>query len=144
MAFLTWETRAGCQRLELGDVAVLGRVEECDVMLPAPEVSRQHARIRRDAARWLFEDESSRNGSYINGAPSQSATTLTDGDTISVGPFRLTFSTEPTTQPPPLPTGSAPVEPLSAMASLDLSRTLAPVAPGNSATLSRRLQLLSL
>ncbi|MBT3295032.1 MAG: FHA domain-containing protein [Verrucomicrobia bacterium] len=142
MAVLTWETSTGRQRLELGDVAVLGRVAECDVVLPAPEVSRQHARIRRDAARWLFEDEGSHNGSYINGTLSTATTALADGDIIHVGAFRLTFNTGATSPlpSPPLAGNGDQAASLSALASLDLSRLHAPMAAGNSVDISRRLQ----
>ena len=146
MALLTWYTGTRRQQLELGDIAVVGRGAEADVVLASPQVSRRHARIRHADGNWLFEDQGSHNGSLINGTPCTQAT-LTDGDVIGIGPYQLSFSTAPVipspAQPPAARTRDSAVdlvEPLSAMASLDLSRDHAPMVAQDTIDLSRRLQ----
>jgi two-component system NtrC family sensor kinase len=147
MAAVTWQTGEGLQRLELDEVTVVGREAESDVSLGSPQVSRQHAHIRHAGDAWLFEDRGSHNGSRINGTPSIQ-TQLADGDVISIGPFQLHFMLDSAAPPPHRELSGHPAqggqrdlaEPLSAMASLDLSRVQAPRGPQETIDLSRRLQ----
>ncbi|MDP6631723.1 MAG: ATP-binding protein [Kiritimatiellia bacterium] len=145
MALLTWHTGTRRRQLTLGEITVIGRGAESDVVLESPQVSRRHARIRHLNADWLFEDQGSHNGSLINGQL-RTQSTLTDGDVITLGPFQLTFAIAPATRPPvPRPdirardSANDLSEPLSAMASLDLSRAHAPAAQ-DTVDLHRRLQ----
>ena len=48
-------------------VCVLGKAAEADVPLDNPFVSRMHARILRDGARFQLRDLGSKNGTYVNG-----------------------------------------------------------------------------
>jgi len=50
-----------------GDSAILGRHPSCDIVLEEGAVSRQHARVFRDAGMYYVEDLGSRNGTYVNG-----------------------------------------------------------------------------
>ena len=50
-----------------GDRAVLGRHPECDIVLDAAAVSRQHAQIVQDGGDYFIEDLHSRNGTFVNG-----------------------------------------------------------------------------
>ena len=50
-----------------GDRAVLGRHPDCDVVLDAASVSRQHAQIVKDQGQYFVEDLHSRNGTFVNG-----------------------------------------------------------------------------
>ncbi|MDP6810525.1 MAG: FHA domain-containing protein [Kiritimatiellia bacterium] len=56
MALLTWHTGTRRRQLTLGEITVIGRGAESDVVLESPQVSRRHARIRHLNADWLFED----------------------------------------------------------------------------------------
>jgi transcriptional regulator with GAF, ATPase, and Fis domain len=47
---------------------VIGRDPQADVCVPEQAVSRQHARIAFDGARWVLTDLGSRNGTMVDGA----------------------------------------------------------------------------
>jgi phosphoserine phosphatase RsbU/P len=51
----------------LGDVCVVGRSRACNIYIGEPTVSRQHARVTRDGARFVIEDLGSGNGTQVNG-----------------------------------------------------------------------------
>jgi pSer/pThr/pTyr-binding forkhead associated (FHA) protein len=49
-----------------GEGSVIGRAPECDISIPDPDVSRQHARvILHNAGVWV-QDNNSRNGVFVN------------------------------------------------------------------------------
>jgi pSer/pThr/pTyr-binding forkhead associated (FHA) protein len=54
-------------------------------------VSRRHAEIRPDRDQFLISDGGSLNGTYVNRRPVDTVT-LSDGDEIAIGIFRLVFS----------------------------------------------------
>ena len=56
-----------------GDEAVVGRYPFCDIVLPSHSVSRQHARIVREADGFYIEDLDSLNGTFVNGTRLSSA-----------------------------------------------------------------------
>lgn len=73
-------------RHRLGDIALIGRAADAEVRLSGRDVSRQHARIRRDDnGVFHLEDLGSRHGVRLNGLPSQGSTQLKLGDRITVG-----------------------------------------------------------
>ena len=74
-------------------VTVLGRHPECDVILDAGAVSRQHARITRRGQELLLEDLKSRNGTYLNGHMISGSTALTDGDLLRICDLEFSFHT---------------------------------------------------
>lgn len=59
--------------LEIGDTYVLGRDERCSTRLCGPDISRRHARLTRDGPHLVLTDLGSRNGTFVNGRPVQSA-----------------------------------------------------------------------
>lgn len=69
----------------------LGRHPDCDVELADVTVSRRHAEIRPDRDQFLISDGGSLNGTYVNRRPVDTVT-LSDGDEIAIGIFRLVFS----------------------------------------------------
>jgi tRNA A-37 threonylcarbamoyl transferase component Bud32 len=71
------------------DVTVLGRGRQCDIVLPALKVSRQHCRIRRRPDAVVIEDAGSRSGTYVNGRCVKSAE-LQDGDRIDLAGEQFT------------------------------------------------------
>jgi serine/threonine protein kinase len=74
----------GEQFLLTAAVSVLGRSTECDVRLPAPQVSRRHCRIVREPGRVQVEDLDSARGTLVNGRKVRSAL-LRDGDQLQLG-----------------------------------------------------------
>ncbi len=71
---------------------VIGRGEDCDIVLPDRQVSRHHFRVVRDDNGYNVEDLGSKNGTYINGAPVRGSMQLQDGDEIQVAlSVRLLF-----------------------------------------------------
>jgi DNA-binding response OmpR family regulator len=75
---------------------VIGRSEDCDVVLVERRVSRRHAQIRRlDSAAsltYVLEDLGSRNGTYVNGREVTEPHILQDGDEIQIALcVRLSF-----------------------------------------------------
>jgi pSer/pThr/pTyr-binding forkhead associated (FHA) protein len=76
-----------------GDPFVIGRSRECDLVLDDPNVSRQHAELRREDGGWAVHDLGSTNGIKLNGKRSRGGR-LNPGDEITLGISRLTFEQE--------------------------------------------------
>jgi pSer/pThr/pTyr-binding forkhead associated (FHA) protein len=72
--------------------ASIGRVDEHDVVLVEPGVSRNHAAIRDDMGVFLLEDLGSANGTRLNGEAVKEPEVLRDGDYITLGQSTLQFS----------------------------------------------------
>ncbi len=69
---------------------VIGRLPECDVVLPDSNVSRRHAELRRKGDGVFVTDLGSTNGTRVNGAPVREQL-LASGDEVTVGSTRLIF-----------------------------------------------------
>jgi len=67
------------------EMMVIGRRQDCDLMIPLGEISRKHCRIIRDGDSLRLEDLGSSNGTFHNGRRVQEAV-LEAGDTVQVGP----------------------------------------------------------
>ena len=77
------------QRLALpADSTTIGRSIDCDCVVTDPSVSRRHARLRRDGARWLLRDLGSRNGTRVNGMRVTDEVEVRPGDQLSLGGAR--------------------------------------------------------
>jgi len=63
----------------------IGRDICCDLVLADTTVSRQHARLERDAAGWLLQDLGSTNGTRLNGWLVSSPVPVRAGDQVSFG-----------------------------------------------------------
>ena len=75
------------------EVAAIGRVEDNDVVLIEPGVSRLHARVYAEHGVYMLDDLESANGTRLNGERvAASSEVLRDGDYISVGQTTLQFS----------------------------------------------------
>ena len=71
---------------------IVGRGQDCDLVLLDRQVSRHHARIRRTAEGYVIEDLSSKNHTHLNGVRIENEVVLQDGDEIQVAlAVRLTF-----------------------------------------------------
>ncbi len=69
-----------------GDAFVVGRREECDVVLPYDsQISRQHARLFKKDGKWYVQDLDSRNGTYIGKQKITAAIPLESGQMFRVG-----------------------------------------------------------
>jgi hypothetical protein len=83
----------------LGDKVIVGRGEQCEVRLSDPEVSGQHAQIKRSRGSYTYLDLQSENGSYLNlGGRFERLTShhaLADGDEIRLGNTVLQFIRTP-------------------------------------------------
>ena len=73
------------------DEVSLGRAPENDLVLTNFTISRLHAKIVKDRAGYRILDQSSRNGTQVNGEP-VTAAPLRDGDGILLGKFPIRFS----------------------------------------------------
>jgi len=72
------------KRWMLQGAIILGRDEQCDVVIPDRQVSRQHARITPTSGGILLEDLGSKNGTHCNGAPVDGNILLQDGDVVQI------------------------------------------------------------
>jgi len=82
--------RSGESFTPQGDRTTIGRSPDCGIFLDDVTVSRRHAALVRRNDRWLIEDESSLNGTFVNRKRVESAE-LSDGDELQIGKYRLTF-----------------------------------------------------
>lgn len=91
-AFLVAEGK----RFVLGPAgAVIGRSQDCDVMLQDSNVSRRHARVSVGAdGTWAVEDLGSTNGVLVNGARVTRSQPLLAGDRLTLGTVDATFEVE--------------------------------------------------
>jgi pSer/pThr/pTyr-binding forkhead associated (FHA) protein len=82
--FVRSESQQG-QEFEVGDVVVLGRSEETDVVLDDPYASEFHLRLVSQENGMMLHDLGSTNGTYVNGRRVSAPTEMKRGDTIQVG-----------------------------------------------------------
>jgi hypothetical protein len=74
------------------DPLVIGRLPECSISLPDPNVSRRHAEVSRLGDEVVIRDLGSTNGTRVNGL-AISEHVLADGDEIALGSTTLRFET---------------------------------------------------
>lgn len=67
----------------------IGRGEDNTVRLTERNISRKHARLARDAERWVVFDAGSYNGCYVNGSRVSQRQELAHGDLVQLGDYRL-------------------------------------------------------
>jgi Protein of unknown function (DUF3662)/FHA domain len=73
---------------------MIGRSRRCDVVLPDPNTSRQHAEVRREGDAYVIIDLDSTNGVLVNRRAVKRAV-LQDGDRIELGATELRFERRP-------------------------------------------------
>ena len=71
-----------------------GRHPDSDIFLDDVTVSRRHAEFRMETGEFQVVDVGSLNGTYVNREPVDTAT-LTSGDEVQIGKFRLVFLSGP-------------------------------------------------
>ena len=79
----TGQSNAARWHLDQEEV-IIGRGPECDIIIDDRQVSRRHARIRREFEGFTIEDLESKNGTYLNGVSIRDAVVLQDGDVIQI------------------------------------------------------------
>jgi adenylate cyclase len=84
---LTYTDHAGAPvRVELREgTTIIGRGAASTVVVNAPSVSRQHARLKVTGERCLLSDAGSSYGTYLNARPLTAETELAAGDTFQCG-----------------------------------------------------------
>jgi hypothetical protein len=68
----------------------VGRLADNDIVLDDKRVSRHHAELTGNGARWVLRDVGSTNGTAVNGKIVKEAV-LKSGDTISLGGLEVTW-----------------------------------------------------
>jgi hypothetical protein len=63
---------------------LVGRDEECDLVISDRQVSRRHVCITRENDQYILRDLDSKNGTFVNGQEVQGDYTLQDGDEIQI------------------------------------------------------------
>lgn len=76
---------------------LIGRLEECNVVLDDQSVSRRHSRLTQREDGWVVEDLGSKNGTAVNGAQIQEPVVLGHRDILRVGLYLLRLVIEPMT-----------------------------------------------
>jgi len=78
------------QRFEIRDGWTIGRSRTCQIQLPDPSISRQHARFRLSQGQWFIQDLQSSAGTFVNDRKVD-ATSLRIGDRIRMGSSEFEF-----------------------------------------------------
>lgn len=82
--------KAGARYALDADLVAVGRDPQSDIFLDDITVSRLHAEIARDGARYSIRDVGSLNGTYVNRQLVDQGE-LNEGDEVQVGKFKLVF-----------------------------------------------------
>jgi pSer/pThr/pTyr-binding forkhead associated (FHA) protein len=99
------------QRWALSHPLILGRGDNCDIIIPDRQVSRQHARLVLTEQGVLLEDLGSKNGTHLNGKLMNEGLLLQDGDSVQVALVqKFIFLSSDATVPLPLDHGSLETE----------------------------------
>jgi pSer/pThr/pTyr-binding forkhead associated (FHA) protein len=70
---------------------LLGRDEDCQICLPAPNVSRKHSMLSWNGEDYIIEDLDSTNGTFVNNVNIRRCV-LRNNDQISIGLALIVFS----------------------------------------------------
>jgi hypothetical protein len=65
-------------------VTIIGRSDDCHVVVDDRQASRHHARITQTEDGYVLEDLASKNGTFLNGQPLTVPAVLKDGDEIGI------------------------------------------------------------
>ena len=63
---------------------VIGRGNDCEVILPERQISRYHAEILHETGKFFLHDLESKNGTHLNGNQVKGTVPLNDGDEIQI------------------------------------------------------------
>lgn len=76
------------------EMLTIGRLPECDLQLPSPLVSREHARLYCGPGGVELEDLNSTNGTFVNHRRLAGRTRLAEGDRVAIASFLFVFTGE--------------------------------------------------
>ncbi|MCH2149607.1 MAG: FHA domain-containing protein, partial [Phycisphaerales bacterium] len=78
-----------------GGSSIVGRSADCDIRLPAPTVSRQHATVEYTGDHWTIRDHGGTNGTFLNDVrlDAHDVSLLAEGDRLQIGPWTLQVGT---------------------------------------------------
>jgi DNA-binding winged helix-turn-helix (wHTH) protein len=76
----------------LKEEIIIGRDENCDVVVSHCLVSRRHSRIRWDGVRFILEDLQSTNGTFVNNTRLAKAYYLKNKDELRIGANHYEFA----------------------------------------------------
>ncbi len=82
--------KAGARYALDSDIVTVGRHPKSDIFLDDITVSRRHAEVCRNGARYSVRDVGSLNGTYVNRERADDHE-LHDGDELQIGKFKLVF-----------------------------------------------------
>ncbi|WP_456694680.1 FHA domain-containing protein [Aeromicrobium sp. P5_D10] len=82
---------SGARFLLDSDVVTVGRHPDSDIFLDDISVSRRHATFTRSDAGYAIADLGSLNGSYVNRDRIDGEVTLSGGDEVQIGKYRLIY-----------------------------------------------------
>ncbi|MCC6613056.1 MAG: FHA domain-containing protein [Anaerolineae bacterium] len=101
--FIISDDKQGEREIEMTQNSVtFGRGEECDIVLPERQVSREHIRVYREGEQYFIEDLESKNGTWLNGQQIKGVNRLFDGDEIHLAlAVRMQFIGSGSTAPLP-------------------------------------------
>jgi FHA domain/TIR domain len=80
------------------DRILIGRDQDCNVVVDASFVSKHHAQLVKTGDGYSIEDLRSANGTYVNGKIVRERVPLSDRDRIHVGQAILIFRTSPASE----------------------------------------------
>jgi adenylate cyclase len=81
-------------RLREGDNIVIGRAANCELVISAKEMSRQHARLRVAGAKITLEDLGSTCGTFVNDKRISGAHQLNSGDSFTLAAVAITLTSD--------------------------------------------------
>jgi pSer/pThr/pTyr-binding forkhead associated (FHA) protein len=81
---------AGTQYIFEAPVTKVGRHPDSDIFLDDVTVSRRHAELVREGARYFVRDVGSPNGTYVNRTRVEKRR-LSSGDEVQIGKFKLVY-----------------------------------------------------
>lgn len=104
---------------------VIGREENCDVVVPNNAVSRRHAKIIQADGQFFLEDLKSRNKTFLNNREIDAGVPLKNDDRIKICDFLFLFTDDrvTATNPAPLPQEFGPDRDENDGDALDVSAT---------------------
>jgi hypothetical protein len=87
----------------IGSSTTIGRSYDCDLVVLASSVSREHAQLQRIDTGWTVRDPGSRNGTFVHGVRVQGTAALPNRALLRVGDVALWFLAEVASDPPGRP-----------------------------------------